>query len=195
MFSLLGKFLYSPIVDVRSDAWAFAFDEIHESSILPFGISSECIRFPFEIGKFLTQKLTYAPEGLAACRELMYHYDKYDLQKVQESLNKAVVENHPEVLNKSAEELSEILDNVWNDQTIPWRIKGLRVGIPLSIAAIGSVAAGPIGAVGGFLAGLGFEVASKFLDLKTEGLSETLAKLKMKSYQSNIYDFKKKYNK
>jgi len=54
-------------------------------------------------------------------------------------------------------------------------------------------AAGPIGAAGGFLAGLGYSVADRFIDLKTEGLSERLAKLKTRSYQANIYDFKQKY--
>lgn len=72
-------------------------------------------------------------------------------------------------------------------------MKGLHAGMPLSMAAIGSVVAGPIGAVGGFLAGLGYSVTDKFVDLGTEGLSERLAKLKTKSYQANIYDFKEKY--
>jgi hypothetical protein len=61
------------------------------------------------------------------------------------------------------------------------------------MAAIGSVAAGPIGAAEGFLAGLGYSVADKFIDLGTEGLSERLAKIKTKSYQANIYDFTEKY--
>jgi hypothetical protein len=61
------------------------------------------------------------------------------------------------------------------------------------MAAIGSVVAGPIGAAGGLLTGLGYNVADKFIDLETEGLSEKLAKLKTKSYQANIYDFKEKY--
>lgn len=33
------------------------------------------------------------------------------------------------------------------------------------MAAIGSVASGPIGAAEGFLAGLGYSVADKFIDL------------------------------
>lgn len=92
------------------------------------------------------------------------------------------------------QENSEILDNVWSDKTIPRRVKDLQIGIPLFMAAIGGVAAGPIGATGGFLAGLGYNLAEKIIDLNTEGLSERLAKLKTKSYQANIYDFKKKYN-
>lgn len=55
------------------------------------------------------------------------------------------------------------------------------------------MAAGPIGTVGGLLAGLGFGVADKSIDFGTEGLSERLAKIKVRSYQANIYDFEQKY--
>ena len=161
--------------------------------ILPSVFRPSKTRFPCEIGKFLVRKLTYAAQDVRACYYLMDNYDAYDLKKVQESLNEGIVTNHPDVVNRNAKELSEILDNVWNDKTIPRRVKGLQIGIPLSMAAIGSVAAGPIGAAGGFLAGLGYSVADKFIDLETEGLSERIAKLKTKSYQANIYDFKQKY--
>jgi hypothetical protein len=73
------------------------------------------------------------------------------------------------------------------------RIKGLKAGVPLSMAAVGAVAAGPIGAVGGLLATLGFDVANQMLDLEIDGLSEKLAKIKTKSYQVNIFDFKSDY--
>jgi hypothetical protein len=186
-------FIAEPLNEMRIDVSNFALQEIrHASTYLPSVYKPE-MRFPCEIGKFLLKRLTYAPQGLDACKELIYHYDAYDLKKVQASLNEGIVTNSPDVVNKSAKELSEILYNVWSEKTIPRRIKSLRVGLPLSMAAIGSVAAGPIGAAGGFLAGLGFEVGSELLDLGTEGLSEKLAKLKTKSYQANIYDFKEKY--
>jgi len=193
---LLNKcrdFIVTPITDMRSSLRNFTLEEIRTAHDLPLVYQPEEIRFPCEIGKFLLEKLTYAPYGLDACKELMYHYDAYDLRKVAESLNEAIVTNHPDILNKSTEEFSEILDNIWNDSTIPRKVKGLEIGVPLSMAAIGSVAAGPIGAAGGFLAGLGFNVANKFIDVETTGLSEKLAKLRTKSYQVNVYDFKKKY--
>jgi hypothetical protein len=50
---------------------------------------------------------------------------------------------------------------------------------------------------GGFLAELGFKIGEKavteFFSEKAEGLSERIAKLRTKSYQANVYDFKKKY--
>jgi len=66
----------------------------------------------------------------------MYHYDAYDLRKVQEALNEGIATNNPDILEKNAEELSEILDNIWNDKTLPRRIKGLEIGIPVSMAAM-----------------------------------------------------------
>ena len=115
-------------------------------------------------------------------------------------MNEAIVANNPDIVNKSAEELSEILDNVWNDKTIPRRIEGLKVGVPVSMAAIGGIVAGLPGAAGsGFLADLGIKVAEKtvekFFGVKGEGLSERISKLRTKSYQANVYDFKKKYGK
>lgn len=184
--------IIDPIVDLRSNLRNCSLEFFRMAQILP-PFHRPQPRFPCEIGRFLMKKLTYAPTEMRACNELIDHYDVYDLQKVQESLNSAIVTNNPDIVNKNVEELSRILDNVWNDKTIPRKIKGLQIGIPLSMAAIGSVAAGPIGTIGGFLAGLGYSVADKLIDLETEGLSEKLAKLKTKSYQANVYDFKKKY--
>lgn len=193
VLTICRKFIVSPVLDLRSDLTNFALRDIKETEILPLAYRLQKVRFPCEIGKFLLRKLTYAPQGPRACYDLIAHYDDYDLQKVQESLNEAIVANHPDVVKKSAQELSEILDNVWNDPTISRRLKGLKIGVPLSIAAIGGVVAGPIGATEGFLAGLGFDVVSKSIDIGAEGLSEKLARLRTKSYQANVYDFKKKY--
>ena len=193
LLRICGMFIQSPVVDVRHDMHNLTLENIREREDLPLIYRPKEIQFQCEIGKFLLEKLTYAPKGPMACNSLIDSYDAYDLQDVLESLNEAIVTNHPDIVNKSAEELSEILDNVWNDKTIPRKVKGLQVGIPLSMAAIGTVAAGPIGAAGGFLAGLGYSVVDKFINLETEGLSEKLAKLKTKSYQANVYDFKQKY--
>ena len=195
-FVLLGicqMFIVNPFINITYDTYNFRLDEIARSRTLPLVYQPQEITFPCEIGKFLMKKLTYAPMGLDACKQLMYHYDAYDLRNVQESLNKSIVTNHPDIVNKNVDELSEILDNVWDDKRIPRRVTGLKIGIPLSMAAIGSVAAGPIGTMGGFLAGLGYSVVDKSINLGTEGLSERLAKLKTKSYQANVYDFKEKY--
>lgn len=198
MLSVSEAFIDQPLRDLRSNMRNYTLEEIRAAQNLPLVNQPKEIRFPVEIGKFLLRKLTYAPQGRRACYDLMDRYDAYDLGKVQESLNEAIVTNHPETVNKSSEELSEILDNIWDDPTIPKRVKGLKVGAVLSVAGIGGIAAGlfagPIGVVaGGFLANLGFQVADKVFDGKVTGLSEKLAKLHGRSYQVNIYDFRRKY--
>jgi hypothetical protein len=193
MFGLYKQFITDPIVDVLSDMTNLSLKDIRETQYLSSAYRPQKIQFPCEIGKFLLRKLTYAPQGLRACYDLIDRYDSYDLQKVQESLNEAIITNHPDIVNKSAEELSEILDNVWNDPTIPKQVKNLRRGVPMSIAAIGTAVSAFTGNLEGFLAGLGFSVGAKFLDIEIEGLSERLVKFFARSHQANIYDFKKKY--
>jgi hypothetical protein len=182
-----------PIDDLRSNIKNSALSDLKIAQALPLVYRKEDIRFPCEIGKFLLDHLTNAPEGIRACNQLIDHYSRYDLQKVQESLNKAIVTNNPDIVNKNTEELSEILDNIWSDPTIPKRVKNLRRGVPMSIAAIGSAVSAFTGGSEGFLAGLGFSVGAKFLDTEIEGLSERLVKFFARSYQANVYDFKKKY--
>jgi hypothetical protein len=195
LLQLCYYFIASPFCDPSPSDVNFSFSELQLAQILPKAFQPNQLRFPCEIGKFLLRKLTYAPLGLDACKELIYHYDAYDLRKVQASFNEGIARNNPNILNKSSKALSEILDNIWNDKAIARKVKGLRAGILISMAAIGSVAAGPIGALGGFLAGIGYNVADRFIDLGTEGLSEKVAKLKTKSYQVNIYYFRSKYDK
>jgi len=189
-----ANFLADPLYNLRFDSLTHSFKEIKlGQKILGKTLGPQEIRFPGEVGKFLLEKLTYAPKGLRACNELIDHYKSYDLQKVHDSLNDAILENNPDIVEENVVELSNILDNIWNDKTITRRIKGLKIGIPLSVGVIGNIAVGPIGGIGGLLAGLGFSVGSSILKANTEGLSEKLAKLFSKSYQVNVYDFKKKY--
>lgn len=150
--------------------------------------------FPCEIGKFLMKTLTYYPESLTACQELIAHYQDYDLLKLVAALDEGIKSSNVDLVNATRESLSETLENIWNDTTIRSKVKGLKVGIPVSMAALGAVALGPIGAVGGFLAGLGFSVGSKFLEIGADTLGEKIAKTLSRSYQVNVYDFKKKYN-
>ncbi len=193
VLSVCNDFIVGPLRDQRSKLVNFTFAETKSASVLPAFYRPEEVRFPYEIGKFLLKKLTYAPLGMRACYDVIDHYDDYDLQKIQESMNDAIVTNHPDIVKKNAEDLSGILDNVWNDKTIPKQIKDIRTGVPISIAAIGSAASAFTGGLEGFLAGLGFSVGAKFLDVEIEGLAETVVKFFARSYQANVYDFKKKY--
>jgi len=214
LLSVCALFISNPFLDLRSNLRNFSLDEIKAAQSLPPIYQPQEVRFPCEIGKFLLKRLTYAAQDMRACYYLVDNYDAYDLRKVQKSLNEAIVTNNPDIVNKSAKELHEILDNVWSDKTIPNRIENIKIGVPVSIAAVGGVAGamaggligGPEGAViggtsgvgmGDFLTKLGFKVGEKavekFFRVKGEQVSERIAKLRTKSYQANIYDFKKKY--
>lgn len=203
LFCACRDFIIDPLTDLRSDLRNCGMQSARMAQMLP-SLYRPQPQFPCEIGKFLVKKLTYAAQDIRACYELMDHYDANDLRKVQQALNDGIVTSHPDIVTKSTGELSQILDNVWNDKTIPNRIKNLEIGVPVSIAAIGGIVAGLPGAfAGGFLSELGFRVvekatekyAEKLFNVKEERLTERLAKLRTQSYQANIYDFKKKYNK
>jgi len=193
LFAMCMNFISDPANNLRFDLITWSLQDTRALRLLPKVYQPQEIMFPCEIGKFLVKKLTYAPAGLRACYDLIDHYDGYDLRKVAESLNDAIAENHPDIIKKRAEEFSEILDNVWNDPLIPKQTKNIIKGIPISIAAIGTAVSAYTGDLTGFLAGLGFSVGAKFLEANIEGLSEKIAKFFARSYQANVYDFKKKY--
>lgn len=147
-----------------------------------------------EIGKFLLKKLTYMPESFDACKDVISRYQQEDLYKVNESLHKGVTDSNPDVISNKGSELSEILENVWSDATLENRIKKVNYGIPVSMALIGGMAAGPVGGLGGLLSGLGFNTLSGIVGINSESLSETLAKKTVPNHLINIFDFKNKYN-
>jgi hypothetical protein len=60
-------------------------------------------------------------------------------------------------------------------------------------AVLGAVAAGPVAFVGGLLAGLGYTITEKILELETDSISERIAKSLTPNYLVNIFDFKKKH--
>lgn len=157
------------------------------------GAETSSPTFPNEIGKFLFRKLTYSPINMHGSQLLMDNYNAYDLQSVQDALNKAIIANCPTALEKESSEFSQILDNIWDDKTIPHRITGIRIGVPFLLAVIGAVVAGPVGLGGGFLTGLGYNVADQTISLHSEKISAKVGKFKSKSYQAFIYDFKQRY--
>lgn len=191
VLSLCGLFFTNRMLDLRSDIRNFSLEQLKSAQDLPPEFRPKEKRFPCEIGKFLMKdKLTKLPISLDACKDVIARYEVYELEKVEKALNDGITTNQPDIINESAEEFSEILENVWNDKTIERRVKALQIGIPLSMAVIGAVAAGPIGTLGLFGA-LGYSLVDKTIDLGAGGLSEMLARLKTRSFQANIYEFKK----
>ncbi len=201
LLSACRDFIVDPGAGLRNTIRNGSIADYKISQILPKVFQPKAF-FPVEIGKFLVNKLTYAPSGMRACNEIIDNYDDYDLREVQTSLNEAIVTKNLDKINQTSDALSEILENVWNDQTIINRIKNIKIGLPASFAAIGGIAgmlaAGSAGGItGGFLSNLGFKIGEKVIDKvfdeKGGNLTESLAKFRTRSYQVNIYDFKKLY--
>ena len=188
-----SNFILDPLRNIRYDSLTHSFQEIKQARNILGNVDSEQTKFPCEIGRFLLNKLTYAPRGLRACNEMIDNYHSYDLQKVYSSLSEAIAVNDSAIMEKEVDAVSEILDNVWQDKSIPNKIKELKIGVPLSIAVIGEVASESISGIGGFLVGLGFIVGNELFKAQTNNLNEKIAKRFSRSYQANIYDFKKKY--
>lgn len=197
MFNVLGCLVAVPKLNPLRAVQNYSIDSFAESVAISkeYGIQTEDVRFPCEIGKFLMRKLTLYPESLDACKNIISYYEENDIHCVMEALNDGVKRNIPDLVNMKTIELSTILDNIWKDaDKISRRITTLKFGIPVSTAVIGAIAAGPIGGVGGLLAGLGFSVAGKILDTKAESISEKLGKLTLPNHLVTIYDFKKQYS-
>jgi hypothetical protein len=108
---------------------------------------------------------------------------------------RGINESDIDLISKENTKLSEILENVWNDGRLEKRIKGLRYGIPISTALIGTMAAGLLGGVGGFLSGIGINnVIPEIIGVNQDSIAEGLAKKIMPNHLVNIFDFKRKYN-
>jgi hypothetical protein len=205
LLCMCRDFIVDPATDLRCTIRNAAFNYVQTAQSLPNNFRPQPF-FPVEIGKFLVQKLTFAAKGIRACNQIIDNYAEYDLRKIQSSLNDGIVNNRLDVVNDSTESLSEILENVWNDKTIINRIKNIKVGVPVSIAAIGGIAGAIVGgasgavvgaAAGDFLTKIGFKVGEKSIeklfDQKGKSVTEALAKIRTKSYQANIYDFQNSY--
>jgi hypothetical protein len=191
-----GHALCEPAIDCCTQVTNYAFEDIQASQNLPGEYQAGGASIPFEIGKFLFQKLTYAPQTLRGCYQLLDTYGSYDLQKIQKSLNEAIVSTDPDMVTIKAAELSEILDNVWRDKTIQGRISKMKIVVPFSIAAVGDVAS-VLEATNhpfeGLLAALGFHVLSAVVDKAGDNFLENIAKFRAKSYQIDIFDFNKRH--
>lgn len=165
-------------------------EDINPREMFQHEIELKDLKFPYEIGTFLMKKLTYAPNNLRACNDMIDHYEKYDLEKVQKSLNDAVIAKEPKLIIEKANELSTILDNVWNDKKIQNLTKAVKLYMNISIAVGGFLIAGRTG----LLAALGVEIMKEIADSQVGSISEKIVKKIARPYYSSIYDFKEKYN-
>lgn len=151
------------------------------------------LKFPGEIGRFLFKRLIHATPTLESCKQLTYLYGEEDLYKVGHALNQAIKANKPEIIKEKSEEISTILENIWKNENVTKRIKGTRIGIPILFAALGAVSHELVGFGAGLLTSLGFDIADELFKFKDEAISEKIGKAFSSSYETILYDFKKKY--
>ena len=149
--------------------------------------------FPGEIGEFLIRKLVHCAPSLDACKQLIFKYEDHDVYKLAQGLNEGVVENRPEVVGQSSNDLSLVLADIRQDKKFANRVKGLKIGVPVVFGVVGTLAGVFLGGIGGLLSGLGFSVGDKFIGGISEGLAEKIAKLGSQNWEVILYDFKKKY--
>lgn len=149
--------------------------------------------FPGEIGKFLFEKLVHATPTLESCKQLSYLYDEEDIYKVGQALSQAIEAKKPEIVKEKSEEISIIFENIWADKTVSRHIAGVKIGFRVLFAAIGAVSHGLEGLGAGLLASFGFDLADKLFKFKDEAISERIGKPFSSSYETILYDFKKKY--
>lgn len=147
---------------------------------------------PYEIGKFLLNKTTFYPETMSGCNKVIQDYDDQELYKVLGALNDGVRRTNIDVIEDKKIDMSEILDNVWNDaERLRMEAAGIRFGVSLNLGLIGEIAAGLPGL--GIMAGLGFTAVDNFWGMQNDSVSEKIAKFVSPNYLVSIYDFKKKH--
>jgi hypothetical protein len=150
------------------------------------------LEMPFEIGRFLIDKLTCMPGDFEACKDVIAYYQQSDLLKVLDNLDVAVKDSDTDALIMNQKELELVLDNIWSDaDSIRGRWKLTKVGVPILLAVVGELASQFKGK--GLLAGIGYSVVDRLINSRTEGISEKLAKWRRKNYMVGIFDFQKKY--
>ena len=110
-------------------------------------------------------------------------------------MNEAIIDSDYDSQNENIDELSQILENVWNDSSLKRWIKNIKLGVEVGISIGGTVISHLTGEENGFLKTLGFAVGTRLLNKKIDNLSEKMVKFFSTPYQNNIYDFKKNYEK
>lgn len=193
MFNILGTLIVSPQYNTLKPNYNFNRGSLVEARELVkyYGVEVQ-ENIPYEIGKFLLNKIVFYPETFDGCMKVIQEYDDCELYKVLGALDQGAKRNDISIIEDKKVDASEILDNVWKDaDKIKMGSEGISFGVSLDIGLIGELAAGLPGI--GLMAGLGFQAVDRFWGVKNESLSEKIAKFVSPNYLVTIYDFKKKH--
>ena len=176
---ILDPFKATPMLDIQTLEKAHKFGLNHKTQ-------NQGEMFP-EIGSLFMKKLTYYPESLEACKQIISKYEQNDLYNVYSALNTAVNNRESTSIIQNKEELSEIIDNVWKEiKEIERTSRMYKYGIGVTCGMIGYTLAG----VPGLLASLGL---GKLPSYYLEEFSNLISKKAASPYLATIYDFQHKY--
>jgi hypothetical protein len=189
---IFGNMLVRPSLSPLKEINNFSTEQFTEFAELGknYGITAQNT-IPHEIGRFILEKLVRYPENLDACRDITQQYDDEGLYKVLGALNEGVKKQNIDLIKDNKNDISVILKNVWaetekikrNTKIARWSI-GLGGGLSASLAGMGEL---------GILAGLGLSAYGEIRGLKSDSVSEKIAKLISPNYLVTLYDFKNKY--
>jgi len=150
----------------------------------------EKLSFP-EVGSFLFKKLTFYPDSLNACKNVISSYKKNDLYSVYSALNEAVINQNSTAILKNKNELEEIMENVWHDtEMIRTNKKMYKLGVDVACGMVGFT----IGGLGGLIGAFGAAAVSTTTSQVLDNFAELIAKKVAIPSIVTIYDFQKKYS-
>lgn len=190
---IFGNMFVRPSLSPLKEINNFSTEQFTEFAELGknYGITPQTTS-PYEIGKFILEKVIRYPETLDGCLDIMRHYDDEELYKVLGALNEGVKKQNIDLIKDNKNDLSVILENVWaetgkikrNIKIARWSI-GLVGGLSASLVGRGEL---------GILAGLGLSAADEIRGLNSDSVSEKIAKFISPNYLVTLYDFKKRYH-
>jgi len=197
LFHVYGNLIASPSVTPMRLMYNHTLEEIKSMGKTDTNVVDlQQIPLPFEIGKFLFQKLVPISESYQSCVEIVSHYQEEDLYRVFEALNTGVQSRDLDKISVKSSELSVILENIWCDAKRLFRTSQiLSYGIPIDLAVIGSIVglSAGVGPTMGFLAGLGYKVMEQVIKVGSDSITQKIAKIGEPNYISAIFDFQRKH--
>jgi len=193
-----NMFVEGPVLDPTPEVYCFSREYVKSMKSLP-GPKSEStpLQFPFEIGAFILNSLTLAPENLDACREVIGRYGERGIPALVGSLSSVVSGSTAEALGTASGALNTALQGVWEDSKSKDRaISGVPHAIGLGFAGVGPHIGRLFGETlgeKGLLSGLGFPLASGSMESPFDTADSHALKLLSKTCTMAVFNPQKKH--
>jgi hypothetical protein len=191
-----NMFVEGPALDPTREVYCFSREYVKSMKSLP-GQKSEPLQFPFEIGAFLLNSLTLAPERLDACREVIGRYEERGIPALVGGLSSAVSDSSAEALGTASGALNAALQGVWEDSKSKDRaISGVPHAIGLGFAGVGPHIGKLFGETlgeKGLLSELGFPLASGSMESPFDTADSRALRLLSKTFTMAVFNPQKKH--